>query len=428
MSKPHIVIIGSGWAGFYLVEYLSTAVYDVTVVSPRRTSAYTPLLASAACGLFNFYLAEEPVRSKTRKCRFIKANVLSISFPSNTVHCSPAFEDDSAVSNELFDLQYDYLVLAPGCIPNTFNTPGVAENALFMKNVSDAMAVRKLLFDLLEKASLPNCPVARKKELLHIAIVGGGPTGVEITAELDDLAHKELQDLYPEVASYLRISIYDVAPHILAAYDQKLYEYANKAFLKRKIAIETNTRIEKVDKDALYIKDKGRVPYGMLMWVTGNKATPLVMDLKDVKKTEKGLVRILTDSHLRVFRSADEIYDNVFALGDAADVEGMALPTTAEVAVQKARYLVDFFNSKTAGKPLTSSVPFAYREKQLVSYIGSRDGIIAGRGDKEGWTGRSAWLAWRSGSVMWTRSWRNRVVILLTWLVNALFGKEIAKM
>ncbi|KAL8687449.1 MAG: hypothetical protein Q9218_006384 [Villophora microphyllina] len=166
----------------------------------------------------------------------------------------------------------------------------------------------------------------------------------------------------------------------------------------------------------------------MLLWVTGNKAVPLVADL-NVRKTEKGLIRILTESHLRVFkaRGSDDVYDNVFALGDAADIDGSSLPTTAEVAVQKAKYLVNFFNSLHSPHP-SSSLPFTYREKQLVSYIGSRDGIIAGKGDREGWTGRSAWLAWRSGSVMWTRSWRNRAVIILTWLLNLLFGKEIAKM
>ncbi|KAL8660562.1 MAG: hypothetical protein Q9202_006416 [Teloschistes flavicans] len=436
MSKPHIIVVGSGWAGFYLAEYLSTAIYSVTIISPRRTSAYTPLLASAACGLFNFYLAEEPVRSKTRKCRFIKANVTTVDFPSRKVHCAPAFEDSDTISNEPFTLEYDYLILAPGCIPNTFNTPGVAENALFMKNVSDAMAMRKLLFDLLEKASLPNCPPALQKELLHIAIVGGGPTGVEITAELDDLAHKELHDLYPDVAHHLSISIYDVAPYILGAYDQKLHSYANEALLRRNIGIETNSRIERVDEHALYIKDKGRVPYGMLLWVTGNKAVPLVTDhLPDVRKTEKGLVRILTDSHLRVYRSStsssspDELHDNVFALGDAADILGTSLPTTAEVAVQKSKFLVNFFNTLSPSRTPSSTTPFTYREKQLVSYIGSRDGIIAGKGEKgEGWTGRSAWLAWRSGSVMWTRSWRNRAVILLTWVLNLVFGKEIAKM
>ncbi|KAL8989643.1 MAG: hypothetical protein Q9169_008316 [Polycauliona sp. 2 TL-2023] len=387
------------------------------------------------CGLFNFYLAEEPIRSKSRKCRFLKANVTSISFDSKTIHCNPAFDDDDVdpITKESFELGYDYLVLAPGCIPNTFNTPGVQEHALFMKNVSDAMATRKLLFDLLEKASLPTCPPERKKELLHVAIVGGGPTGVEITAELDDLANHELRDLYPDVAPYLHISIYDVAPHILGQYDRKLHEYANEALVRRHVAVETNSIIEKVDRDAITVKGKGEIKYGMLMWVTGNKATSLVMGMRDVRKTEKGLARILTDDRLRVFKGKDsnEVWDSVFALGDAADIDGASLPTTAEVAVQKAKYLVSFFNKGSGegtGFSIPTSMPFTYAEKQLVSYIGSRDGIIAGRGDREGWTGRSAWLAWRSGSVMWTRSWRNRIVILLTWLLNWIFGKEIAKM
>lgn len=425
MSKPHLVIIGSGWAGFYLASYISTDIYDITIISPRRTSAYTPLLASAACGLFNFYLAEEPVRSKSRKFKFVKANVESVNFASQKVSCAPAFDDDDEIRQQLFDVSYDYLILAPGCVPNTFGTPGVAEHCLFMKNVSDAMAVRKLLFDLLEKASLPNCSEERKKELLHIAIVGGGPTGVEMTAELDDLAHNELMDLYPDVAPYIQISIYDVAPNILAAYDQKLYQYANDQLVRRNIAVETNSHIERVEKDAMFTREKGRVPYGMLVWATGNKAVPLVEKL-DARKTERGLVRILTDSHLRVFKSSktDQLYDNVFALGDAADINGASLPTTAEVAVQKAKYLVEGFNRHSSAR----AQPFTYKQKQLVSYIGSHDGVIAGKGESEGWTGRSAWLAWRSGSIMWTRSWRHRFVILLTWLLNWLFGKEIAKM
>jgi NADH:ubiquinone reductase (non-electrogenic) len=72
--------------------------------------------------------------------------------------------------------------------------------------------------------------------------------------------------------------------------------------------------------------------------------------------------------------------------------------------------------------------PFAYTQKRLVSYIGQRDGVIAGKGpDHKGWTGRSAWLSWRSGSLIWNRNWRSRIAIVLTWVLNALLGKEIAK-
>lgn len=363
------------------------------------------------------------MRSKSRSAiRYLKASVLAINFAAKSCHCAPAFDDDAL---DAFDVDYDLLVLAPGCIPNTFGTPGVDEHALFMKNVSDAMAVRKLLFDLLEKASLPTTSDERARELLHIAIVGGGPTGIELTAELHDLATHELRDLYPEVAPHLRISVYDVAPNILSSYDKKLYEYANGQLVRRAVNIRTNARIEKVDAQALHLQDAGRVPYGMLIWATGNKHVPL-LDSWAVRTSAKGLKRVLTDNHLGVFKGADsdEIYNGVFALGDAADIDGASLPTTAEVAVQKAKYLVSMFNSRFAD----SKGPFGYKQKALVSYIGQHDGVIAGKGDREGWTGRSAWLAWRSGSVMWTRSWRNRAVIVITWALNALFGKELAKM
>ena len=431
-SRPRLVIVGTGWAGFYIAEYIDTKLYDVSIISPRRTSAYTPLLASAACGLFNFYLAEEPVRSKTRSAiQYVKANVITVDFSSRILKCAPAFEEDPELAKEEFDIEYDILILAPGCVPNTFNTPGVAEHALFMKNVSDAMAVRKLLFDLLEKASLPHMPPHRIKDLLHIAIVGGGPTGIELTAELDDLAKNELRHLYPRIADNIRISIYDVAPNILSSYDKKLYEYANGQLVRRNVHVATSSQIAKVDASAMYLSQREsetpeRVPYGMLIWATGNKNTALVDELAgSLRTSEKGLKRILTDHHLRVYQGQDEIYDSVYALGDAADIDGASLPTTAEVAVQKAKYLVGNLNN--ANSP-ASGKPFGYRQKALVSYIGQHDGVIAGKEGREGWTGRSAWLAWRSGSVMWTRSWRNRAAILITWGLNAIFGKELAKM
>lgn len=423
------MVVGSGWAGFYIAENIDLVKYDATVISPRRTSAYTPLLASAACGVFNFYLAEDSVRSKSRqKLHFIKAVVSDIDFENKSCKCSPApaFDDEESLAD--FNVSYDILVLAPGCVPNTFGTPGVEEHALFLKNVSDAMKVRKILFDLLEKASLPNMPDKRIKEMLHIAVVGGGPTGIEMTAELDDLAHHELRGLYPDVADKISISIHDVAPNILGAYDKKLYEYANTQLVRRSISVETNSHIEKVEKGCFYTKEKGRIGCGILIWATGNKNVPLIEKM-DVRLPSKGLQRVITDSCLRVFRGGehtDTLHDGVFALGDAADIDGVSLPTTAEVAVQKAKYLVNMLNK--GHQETNTYTPFVYEDKQLVSYIGGRDGIIAGKDGEDGWTGRSAWLAWRGSNITWTRNWRSRLVIAITWVLNSAFGKEVAKL
>jgi NADH:ubiquinone reductase (non-electrogenic) len=115
-DRPHLVVIGSGWVGLYIAQYINTAIYSVSIVSPRRTSAYTPLLASAACGLFPFSVAEESLRAKGIHCNFIKANALSIDFTTKKVHCEAAFDDDSSFTGRLFDLAYDKLIVSPGCM------------------------------------------------------------------------------------------------------------------------------------------------------------------------------------------------------------------------------------------------------------------------------------------------------------------------
>lgn len=436
-NKPHLVLIGSGWASFYIAEKIDYSKYNVTMISPRRTSAYTPLLASAATGLFSFSLAEEPVRHKRRRnLKFRKANATDIDFDNKTVTCLPAFEDNLALMTEEFKVDYDILVIAPGCRPNTFDIPGADEHSIFVKSVSDAMAIRKRLLDLLEWASLPTVSRERAAELLHIAIVGGGPTGVELTAELSDMANHELQDIYPDISKLIKISVYDVAPNILGNYDKSLHEYATEQLKKRNINVSPNTHIEKVDADTLHIKEHGRVPYGMLLWATGNKNVALIDKIRDhVQLPAKGLQRIQTDTHLRVYRSTSQsqsqLHDNVYALGDAADIPSHSLPTTAEVAVQKAKYLVEQLNNLGDNMAEPFSRPFAYSDKAMVSYIGSHDGLVTGQDGKGGagaWTGRSAWLAWRRTTLYWNRSWRSRVLIVISWVFNSLFGKEIAKL
>ena len=154
-----------------------------------------------------------------------------------------------------------------------------------------------------------------------------------------------------------------------------------------------------------------------------------------MKKPEHGLVRILTDSHLRVKKkntddstnTVDTSYPDVFALGDAADIEGHSLATTAEVAVQKAKYLVKQLNKGPEASE-THTRPFSYSNRKLVTYIGGHDGIEEGWPVDEAWSGRKSWLAWRSGSVLWTRTWRNRVGILVAVGMNALVGKDVMRL
>jgi NADH:ubiquinone reductase (non-electrogenic) len=221
-SLPRLVIVGTGWSGYTLAHEIDTSQYDVTIISPESTTPYTPLLASAACGLFNFSLAEEPVRHKSKAIRFYQACVVDIDFEKRTCVCQPAF---SRLSDRTFNVEYDHLVIAPGCTNQTFGTPGVKENAYFVRNVRDAMAVRARLQEIVEMASFPGTTEAEQRALLHIVVVGGGPTGVEISAEMTDLIHDDFSVLYPELKDKFSIAIHDVAAQILSVFDQKLSEH-----------------------------------------------------------------------------------------------------------------------------------------------------------------------------------------------------------
>ncbi|GJN66054.1 hypothetical protein PLICBS_000070 [Purpureocillium lilacinum] len=412
MAKESIVIVGTGWAGYTFLQDVDSDRFDVTVISPEATSPYTPLLASAACGLFDFSLAEEPVRRYSRRFKYFQAFVDDVDFAEKRCSCSSAIEGTS----EKFSIQYDYIVLAPGCVTNTFGTPGADEFAFFVRNVSDAKKVQQRVQQLLERASLPGVTVSEQRALLHIAVIGGGPTGVEISAELSDLFNKDFAALYPDLAGKMTITIYDAAHFILGAFEESLRDYAIASFSKRNVQILADARILRVSSDTITVKDHGDVRCGMVIWVTGNKQCSLV-DRLDVAKSGR-LPRILTDNSLRALQPNGKPMTQVFAIGDAADINNVSLPTTAEVAVQKAKFLAAAFNGADFDKD------FTYQQKALVAYIGGHDGVVQG---KAGWTGQRAWRAWRGKNLFWTRSWRRKYMIVANWVWNWLDGRELAR-
>ena len=164
MAVKTIVVVGTGWAGLTLVRELDDKNFSITIKSPELTSPYTPLLASAACGLFDFSVLEEPVRQESHAFRYVKAVVDDIDFSQKICFCSPAF---ASLADQEFGVRYDCIAIAPGCTSQTFGTPGVAQNALFVKNVRDAVANRQRTNDILEITSLPDKSLQEQKGLLQ---------------------------------------------------------------------------------------------------------------------------------------------------------------------------------------------------------------------------------------------------------------------
>ena len=141
---------------------------------------------------------------------------------NKTVTFADTSEIQGAVSNTT--IPFDYLVYAVGAEVQTFNIPGVREHACFMKELEDAEKMQRRFMDCMESAAFPGQTPDEVKRLLHMVVVGGGPTGVEFAAELHDLLHTDMSKHYPSLAAMARINLYDVAPTILGGFDQGLQE------------------------------------------------------------------------------------------------------------------------------------------------------------------------------------------------------------
>ncbi|CAO2813305.1 unnamed protein product [Amaranthus hypochondriacus] len=320
--KKKMLVLGTGWAGISFVKDLDPSKYDVKVISPRNYFAFTPLLPSVTCGTVEGRSIVEPIRNIIKKrngeIKFHEAECTKIDAANKRIHCRSTFENSPVPTRE-FSLEYDYLVVAIGAQVNTFNTPGVMEHCHFLKEVEDALKIRRCVIDRFEQAVLPDLSEEDKRKNLHFVIVGGGPTGVEFAAELHDFIWEDLVKLYPGVKDLVKITVIQSGDHILNTFDERISSFAEKKFSRDGIELLTGFRVVSVSKDSITMNAKKTgdvcaIPYGMALWSTGVGTRPVVKDF--MEQIGQGHRRILeTDEWLRVKGCED-----VYAIGDCASV------------------------------------------------------------------------------------------------------------
>ncbi|TKA56142.1 hypothetical protein B0A53_01432 [Rhodotorula sp. CCFEE 5036] len=446
-DKPRLVVLGSGWGAYEVMRKVDKRRYDVTVISPNTYFAFTPLLSAASVGTLDYNSALEPVR-RYPEVRYLQAWADKIDFDRKRVTCMPATGsaarkkivnpnienvDDSlkpAASfpgSKPFDLSYDKLVIAVGCYSATFGTPGVAEYGYFLKDVRDAAKIRNRILECFELASQPTVTDEERVGLLHFAIVGGGPTGVEFAAELHDTLITDLQRAYPELAPHCRITLYDVAPQILGSFDKNLAEYAVSKFDRAGINIKGSRHVTKVGEGYLEIKEEGKVPFGLLVWNTGLAPNPLIESITELQKDEKTHSLRITD-HFRTIANDGKEMKDVYCIGDASALPDK-LPATAQVASQEAQWLVKILNAEAKGRADPGS--FVFHNQGMMAYTGGWSAIVdrtkVNEGPKGELTGRAAWLLWRSAYLYKSLSWRNRISLLYHWFATWLGGRRLSR-
>ena len=406
-QRLSLLVLGTGFGAFNLVKHIGNT-YDITVVSPRNHFLFTPLLPSTTVGTIEFRSIIEPIRHAREDIQFFHAEAREIDTALQTVTCV------GATDRHEFDVRFDVLVIAVGAVSNSFGVPGVAEHAMHLKELHDARELRQRIIRSFEQANLPGIKGEERERLLHFVICGGGPTGVEFAAELHDFLMEDLRKAYPALVAEARITLVEAAKEILSTFDEKLRRYATKLFARQRIRVLTESPVIKVDARAVYLKDGSELPYGLLLWSTGNGPTKFA-ERSHLPKDNRA--RFMTDNFFRV-----KGFENIYALGDCAVIEGTPLPATSQVAQQQGKYLAKALTRRARNEQVE---PFQYKHLGMLAYVGDNK-ALADLEDVKG-RGWATWLFWRSAYLTKIVSLRNKFSILTDWTKAMLFGRDISQ-
>ena len=474
--KKNIVIVGSGWATATFLKTLRKQgvedAWTVTVISPRNYFLYTPLLPSTITGLVEERSIVEPMRSLVKdKGSFVEAAVLDVDPEKKILLCEKMYcsvcaakraqGEEVADHDHTFSMPYDLLVMAVGSVTADFGVEGVRKHCWFLKSIEDAHSLRVHLNKRYEQAAqltrqMEDQGSTEKNEeirrrLLNITVVGGGPTGVEVAAELSDFVMQDMVKLFPEIPlEEATITLMDPGDHVLRAYSPSIGEYAKKLFTeKQHVQVMLNKRIVGVEEDYLRVTnmttgEEERFPYGTCVWATGVAPHPLVTGLKRKLETQSGdsdRHGLLVDEHFRV-RGASG--GTIMALGDCAVMtnpkDGKPLPATAQVARQEAAHLARLLNDGsiklTSPEPsgpveveINANAPaFEYMHLGQLAYLGHDEAAfdLPIGGEKGVLQGLAIGHLWRGMETMMQVSPRNAAMVWLDWVKVKLFGRNLS--
>jgi NADH:ubiquinone reductase (non-electrogenic) len=405
--RPRLVVLGTGFGAFHVAKYVSDD-YDVVVVSPRNHFLFTPLLPSTTVGTIEFRSIIEPIRHARHNLHFFHATADRLDLAARTIACT------GVAGGHRFTVDYDVLVIAVGAVSNTFNVPGVAEYALFLKELTDARALRGRIIQCFERANLPGVTVEERQRLLHFVVCGGGPTGVEFAAELNDFLAEDLTRVYPHLANETRITLVEAMSEILGSFDEKLRRYATELFRRQRIQLLFDSPVVRVDATVVQLKNGSELRYGMLLWTTGVGPTQFAREV-DLPKDRHA--RLLTDAFFHVKGRTD-----IYAIGDCGTVENMPLAATAQVAQQQGKYLARALTRLARNQKVE---PFRYRDLGMLAYVGDNRALA----DLQAYKGRgwATWVFWRSAYLTRIVSLKNKIKVLLDWITTQIFGRDISQ-
>ena len=411
----------------------------------------------------------EPVRSilrhKKATVKYYEADATKIDHEKKVVYIN----DDSDIKGDMSstEVPFDMLVVGVGAENATFGIEGVRDHSCFLKEVGDAQKIRKRIMDCVESASFKDQSPEERKRLLHMVVVGGGPTGVEFAGELQDFFEQDLRKWVPEITDNFHVTLVEAMDKVLPMFSKQLIDYTEKTFKEESISIRTNTMVKKVNdrtieaewKKADGTKVKESIPYGLLVWATGNAVRPVVKDLMSQIPAQKNSRRGLEVNEYLVVNGTE----NIWAVGDCAIAN---YAPTAQVASQEGAFLARMFNALAKTETINNELatlsdnqaremdkekrtailgeiktlqkslrrikqigPFEYSHQGSLAYIGSERAVadVSWLSGNFASGGTMTYLFWKSAYLNMCFSSRNRVLVILDWMKAKVFGRDVSR-
>ena len=394
MSRPKVVILGAGFGGLTAAKALDS-IADVTLVDRHNFQTFLPLLYQVStAGLAADHIAH-PIRGALRKTniKFRMGSPITIDHKNKSVKLD---------SSEVLD--FDYLVIAMGSATNDFGVKGVAEHALGMKSVSEALEIRSSILRRFEDL----CRFEDDTKFA-ITVVGGGPTGVEMAGAIAELKKGPLKSDYARAAANISVNLVEAGPRLLPSFSPLLSNRTKRDLEKLGVNVLLNTSVSEVKPRMILLGDKTNLPSEVTIWAAGVTGEPVM------KKLNLPIVggRIEIEPTLQVAN-----YPHIFAIGDIAGAkgsDGRFLPMVAPVAMQQGRYLKTQISNLLANKPLS---PFKYRDKGSMATIGRHKAVVEVGPLKL--AGIPAWYAWLWLHLFYLLGGRNKIGTMADWTWNYL--------
>ena len=410
-GRHHVVVIGAGFGGLNAVQQLKNADVEITLIDKKNHHLFQPMLYQVATGMISAGEIAPSTRQLLRgqdNAHFVNGEVTDINIEDQTV--------TAELDGFSRTFAYDSLVVAAGAGQSYFGNDHFAEFAPGMKTLDDALELRSRIVSAFEKAEFVDDPVERES-LLTFIIVGAGPTGVELTGQIAELANRTLRDQYSNYGTTsAKIYLLDGAPQVLPPFGKRLGRKAQRSLERLGVDVRLNAMVTDVTEDAVTYKNMKNEDVVTLegatkIWSAGVSASPLgkmVADQAGVEADRAGRVSVNDD--LTVGQ-----HDNVYMVGDMISLN--RLPGVAQVAIQGGAHVAKLIKAKVDEESTANEhEAFEYFDKGSMAVI-SRFNAVVKMGKTE-FDGFPAWVSWMGLHIMYVLGFRNRTTVAVNWIQN----------